>query len=69
MKRKYDDIEMENSSLSKLGEEKDNSSSILNDNIISKKPLIKSDREEVKTFIRIKPIENDPGKILFTKII
>jgi hypothetical protein len=63
MKRKYDEVEKDNNNLSKLPEEREDSSTILNDNLTFKKPLLKGDREEIKTFIRIRQIENDPGKI------
>ena len=61
MKRKYDEMEMENNSLGKHPDDRENNNSILIENTISKKPIIKSEREEVKTYIRIKPIDNDPG--------
>jgi hypothetical protein len=62
MKRKYDEVEKDSNNLSKLPEEREDSSTILNDNLTFKKPLLKGDREEIKTFIRIRQIENDPGK-------
>lgn len=61
MKRKYDEIEKDNIRLSKLPEERDDNSAINNENLNSKKPIMKGDREEIKTFIRIRQIENDPG--------
>jgi hypothetical protein len=65
MKRNFQELEKEINSLSKLGEEVEEKSSILNENFGSKKPLLKNDREDIKTFCRIKPIENDPGKLLY----
>ncbi len=60
MKRKYDDIDKENN----IPEEREDNSGIFNENQTSKKPIGKGDREEIKTYIRIRQIENDPGKYL-----
>lgn len=62
MKRKYEEIEKDNIRLSKLPEERDDSSANNNENLNSKKPIMKGDREEIKTFIRIRQIENDPDR-------